>query len=35
MERLELAMETARAEGFAPIEVAERQALERIATARP
>ncbi len=34
MDRLELAIETARAEGSAPIEVAERQALERIAAAR-
>ena len=34
MDRLELAIETARAEGSPPIEVAERQALERIAAAR-
>jgi hypothetical protein len=34
MERLDLAIETARAEGSTPIEVAERQALERIAAAR-
>ena len=34
MDRLELAIETARAENSTPIEVAERQALERIAAAR-
>jgi valine dehydrogenase (NAD+) len=34
MERLELAIDTARAEDSTPIEVAERQALERIAAAR-
>jgi glutamate dehydrogenase/leucine dehydrogenase len=35
MDRLDLAIETAQAEGSPPIEVAERQALERIAAARP
>jgi glutamate dehydrogenase/leucine dehydrogenase len=35
MERLDSAIETARLEGSTPIEVAERQALERIAAARP
>jgi valine dehydrogenase (NAD+) len=34
MERLELAFETAESEGTPPIEVAERQALERVAAAR-
>jgi glutamate dehydrogenase/leucine dehydrogenase len=34
MERLELAIETAEAEGTPPIEVAERQALERVQAAR-
>lgn len=34
MERLELALETAEAEGTPPIEVAERQALERVDAAR-
>src|SRR5215207_6214748 len=34
MERLELAIETAEAEGTPPIEVAERQALERVEAAR-
>jgi valine dehydrogenase (NAD+) len=35
MDRLDLAIETAQVEGSPPIEVAERQALERIAAARP
>ena len=35
MHRLEIAIETARADGSTPVEVAERQALERVATARP
>jgi glutamate dehydrogenase/leucine dehydrogenase len=35
MDRLDLAIETARHEGSTPIEVAEHQALERIAAARP
>jgi glutamate dehydrogenase/leucine dehydrogenase len=35
MDRLDTAIETARLEGSTPIEVAERQALERIAAARP
>ena len=35
MDRLELAVETARLEGSTPCEVAERQALERVAAARP
>jgi glutamate dehydrogenase/leucine dehydrogenase len=34
MERLELAIETAESEGTPPIEVAERQALERVEAAR-
>jgi leucine dehydrogenase len=34
MERLDLALETAEADGVAPIEVAERQALERVEAAR-
>jgi valine dehydrogenase (NAD+) len=34
MERLELALETAEADGTTPIEVAERQALERVESAR-
>ena len=34
MERLELALETAESEGTPPIEVAERQALERVDAAR-
>ena len=34
MDRLELAIDTARTEDSTPIEVAERQALERIAAAR-
>ena len=34
MERLDLALETAEAEGTPPIEVAERQALERVELAR-
>jgi len=34
MERLDSALETAEAEGIPPIEVAERQALERVETAR-
>jgi glutamate dehydrogenase/leucine dehydrogenase len=34
MERLDVALETAEAEGTAPIEVAERQALERVEAAR-
>jgi valine dehydrogenase (NAD+) len=34
MERLELAIETAEAEGTTPVEVAERQALERVEAAR-
>ncbi len=34
MERLEIAMETAEAEGTTPIDVAERQALERVEAAR-
>ena len=34
MDRLDLAIETAQVEGAPPIEVAERQALERIAAAR-
>ena len=34
MDRLDLAIETAQVEGSPPIEVAERQALERIAAAR-
>ena len=34
MERLDSALETAEADGSAPIEVAERQALERVEAAR-
>jgi hypothetical protein len=34
MGRLELALETAESEGTPPIEVAERQALERVEAAR-
>jgi leucine dehydrogenase len=34
MERLEIAIETAGAEGTTPVDVAERQALERVETAR-
>ena len=35
MDRLELAIETAETEGIPPVEVAERQALERVEAARP
>jgi hypothetical protein len=34
MERLDTALESAEAEGVTPIEVAERQALERVESAR-
>jgi predicted RNase H-like HicB family nuclease len=34
MERLDLALETAEADGVPPVEVAERQALERVEAAR-
>jgi glutamate dehydrogenase/leucine dehydrogenase len=34
MERLDLALDTAEADGVPPIEVAERQALERVEAAR-